>query len=149
MLLFSHKSKPCCQCRKLHQYFMQVVVMGLSQDTCFLSHAAKNYYSYCFFVFLFSWFLILPINVQDLLGTGALNVNPTGIIVVNRPQGKQEKKSFWGSSFLPSILKGGKSKKSSPGQMSLPWNKQRVTESTEVRDVAEKFIQANCFLPLL
>ncbi|MBR8841157.1 MAG: hypothetical protein DSM106950_46255 [Stigonema ocellatum SAG 48.90 = DSM 106950] len=64
-----------------------------------------------------------------------------------RPQGKSEKKSFWGSTFLPSILKGGKSKKFSPGQMSLPWNKQRVTESTEVRDVAEKFIQANCFLP--
>ena len=31
--------------------------------------------------------------------------------------------------------------------MSLPWNKQRVTECTEVQDVAEKFIQANCFLP--
>ena len=32
-----------------------------------------------------------------------------------------------------------------PGQMSLPWDKQKVTESTEVHEVAEKFIQANCY----
>ncbi|MFB2771826.1 hypothetical protein ACE1AT_21430 [Pelatocladus sp. BLCC-F211] len=40
----------------------------------------------------------------------------------------------------------GKGKKS-PGQLSLPWDKQGVTESTEVQEVAEKFIQANCYLP--
>lgn len=31
--------------------------------------------------------------------------------------------------------------------MSLPWDKQKVTESTEVREVAEKFIRANGFNP--
>ncbi len=31
--------------------------------------------------------------------------------------------------------------------MSLPWNKQQVTESTEVHEVAEKFIPANCYQP--
>jgi putative transposase len=29
--------------------------------------------------------------------------------------------------------------------MSLPWDKQRVTECTEVHEVAEKFIRANGF----
>ncbi|WP_268768295.1 hypothetical protein [Mastigocoleus testarum] len=31
--------------------------------------------------------------------------------------------------------------------MSLPWDKQKVTESTEVHEVAERFIQANCYKP--
>ncbi len=31
--------------------------------------------------------------------------------------------------------------------MSLPWDMQRVTECTEAQEVAEKFIQANCYLP--
>jgi|GEM_PF-3427102 len=31
--------------------------------------------------------------------------------------------------------------------MSLPWDKQRMTENTEVHEVAEKFIQANCYNP--
>ncbi|WP_244329276.1 hypothetical protein [Tolypothrix sp. PCC 7910] len=53
---------------------------------------------------------------------------------------------FWGNRFLPSMKKDGKSKKS-PGQMSLPWDKQRVTEDTEVHEVAEKFILANCYNP--
>jgi hypothetical protein len=43
-------------------------------------------------------------------------------------------------------VKGAKAKKSSPGQVSLPWDKQRVMESTEVHEVAEKFIQANCYI---
>lgn len=64
-----------------------------------------------------------------------------------RPQEKPEKRNSWRSRFLPSVMKGGKAKKSSPGQMSLPWNKQRVTESTEVHEVATKFIQANCYQP--
>jgi len=64
-----------------------------------------------------------------------------------RPQAKPEKRNYWGSRFLPSVVKGGKSKKSSPGQMSLPWDKQRVTESREVHEVAEKFINANCYIP--
>ncbi|MBD2565744.1 MULTISPECIES: hypothetical protein [Nostoc] len=64
-----------------------------------------------------------------------------------RPQAKPEKRNFWGSRFLPSVMKGGKAKKSSPGQMSLPWDKQKVTESTEVHEVAAKFIHANCYQP--
>ncbi|MBW4630210.1 MAG: hypothetical protein KME49_33050 [Brasilonema octagenarum HA4186-MV1] len=66
-----------------------------------------------------------------------------------RPLGKPEKRNYWGNNFLPSLLKSkSKSKaKKSPGQMSLPWDKQRVTECTEVHDVAEKFIQANCYVP--
>ena len=50
-----------------------------------------------------------------------------------------------GSRFLPSLKNKGKKK--SPGQMSLPWDKQRVTEDTEVHEVAEKFILANCYNP--
>ncbi|WGV24469.1 hypothetical protein [Halotia branconii] len=63
-----------------------------------------------------------------------------------RPQAKPEKRNLWGSRFLPSMKKDAKSKKS-PGQMSLPWDKQRVTEDTEVHEVAEKFILANCYNP--
>ena len=62
-----------------------------------------------------------------------------------RSQAKSEKRNYWGSRFLPSMIKAGKAKKSSPGQMSLPWNNQKVTESTEVHEVAEKFILANCY----
>ncbi|MFH7024758.1 MAG: hypothetical protein ACHBN1_05000 [Heteroscytonema crispum UTEX LB 1556] len=43
------------------------------------------------------------------------------------------------------MTKGGKSKKS-PGQMSLPWDKQKVTEST-LGTGAEKFIEANRYNP--
>ena len=64
-----------------------------------------------------------------------------------RPQGKPEKRSFWGSSFLPSLLKSKSKAKKSPGQMSLPWDKQKVTECTEVHEVAETFIQANGYQP--
>jgi putative transposase len=45
------------------------------------------------------------------------------------------------------MMKSGKAKKSSPGQMSLPWNNQKITESTGVHEVAEKFIQANRYQP--
>lgn len=31
--------------------------------------------------------------------------------------------------------------------MILPWDKQKVSELTEVHEVAEKFIQANCYVP--
>ena len=31
--------------------------------------------------------------------------------------------------------------------MSLPWDKQKVTEDTEVHKVAEKFILADCYNP--
>ncbi len=64
-----------------------------------------------------------------------------------RPQAKPEKRNYWGSRFLPSIVKSGKAKKTSPGQMSLPWDKQRLTENAEVHEIAETFIQANCYQP--
>ncbi|WP_243713847.1 hypothetical protein [Nostoc sp. 106C] len=41
----------------------------------------------------------------------------------------------------------GKPKKYSPGQMTLPWDKQKVTDSTEVEEVARVFIEANCYNP--
>jgi len=59
-----------------------------------------------------------------------------------QPKPKPEKRNHWDNHFLPSMKNKGKGKKS-PGQMSLPWDKQRVTEDTEVHEVAEKFIQAN------
>ncbi len=31
--------------------------------------------------------------------------------------------------------------------MSLPWDSQNVAERTEVQEVAEKFVWANCFNP--
>ena len=36
--------------QKTAPLFSLVVVMGLSQDTCFLSQAVKNYYNDCFLV---------------------------------------------------------------------------------------------------
>ena len=40
----------------------------------------------------------------------------------------------------------GKSKKASPGQMSLPWGEWDA-ENPEILAVAEKFIFANCYNP--
>ncbi len=51
-------------------------------------------------------------------------------------------KNHWGSRLLAGMTIKGKSKKS-PGQMSLPWDKQKVHECTQVHEVAEKFIHAN------
>ena len=60
-----------------------------------------------------------------------------------RPKSKPETRNHWGSRFLPSLKNKGKKKSS--GQMSLPWDKQKVTEDTEVHEVAENFIQkAQC-----
>jgi putative transposase len=39
------------------------------------------------------------------------------------------------------MKKSGKGKKS-PGQLSLPWDKQRMRESTGVQEVVEKFPSA-------
>ncbi|BAY91508.1 MULTISPECIES: hypothetical protein [unclassified Tolypothrix] len=58
-----------------------------------------------------------------------------------RPQAKPEKRNHWGSRFLTSVIKSAKPKKSSPGQMSLPWDNQKVTESTEVHEVAGGFMK--------
>ncbi len=62
-----------------------------------------------------------------------------------RPKPKPEKKNHWGSRLLGGMKIKGKPKKSSPGQMTLPWDKQKVTDSTEVEEVARIFIEANCY----
>jgi hypothetical protein len=86
-------------------------------------------------------------NPYPIFGIFCQCVSPSKFCQKYKPKAKPEKRNFWGSRFLPSLLKGAKAKKSSPGQMSLPWDKQRVTESTEVHEVAAKFIQANCYQP--
>ncbi|MFB2968396.1 transposase [Aerosakkonema sp. BLCC-F183] len=63
-----------------------------------------------------------------------------------RPQPKAEKKSHWGSRLLAGLKVKGKPKKSSPGQLCLPWAQWDVPNE-EVRSVAEKFVLANCFDP--
>ncbi|MFN6473255.1 MAG: hypothetical protein RMY36_026800 [Nostoc sp. SerVER01] len=60
---------------------------------------------------------------------------------------KTRETELLGSRLLAGMMIKGKPKKSSSGQMSLPWDKQRLSELTEVHEVAEKFIQANCYLP--
>ncbi|MBE9231810.1 transposase [Cuspidothrix issatschenkoi LEGE 03284] len=67
-----------------------------------------------------------------------------------RPQAKPEKRNYWGSKLLARMRVKGKpkktSRKTSPGQMGLPWDSPcNVTESTEVQEVTEKFIRANCY----
>ncbi|MGB7440134.1 MAG: transposase [Coleofasciculaceae cyanobacterium] len=64
-----------------------------------------------------------------------------------KPKPKPEKRYHWGSKLLPKVLKGkGKGKKSSPGQMKLPWDTWEAADS-EIREVAEKFVLANCYDP--
>ncbi|MFN6498259.1 MAG: hypothetical protein RMX65_014815 [Nostoc sp. DedQUE01] len=53
---------------------------------------------------------------------------------------KTRETEYWGSRLLAEMMIKGKPKKSSPGQISLPWDKQRVSELTEVHEIAEKFI---------
>ncbi|OUL34256.1 hypothetical protein BV375_04990 [Nostoc sp. 106C] len=64
-----------------------------------------------------------------------------------RPKPKPETKNHWGSRLLAGMKIKGKPKKYSPGQMTLPWDKQKVTDSTEVEEVARVFIEANCYNP--
>jgi putative transposase len=64
-----------------------------------------------------------------------------------RPKSKPEKKNYWGSRLLAGMKIKGKPKKSSPGQMTLPWDKQKLTDSTEVEEAAKKFIEANRYRP--
>ncbi|HLO83675.1 MAG TPA: hypothetical protein VK203_01500 [Nostocaceae cyanobacterium] len=74
--------------------------------------------------------------------------NPTyKIKLILFTQAKPEKRNHWGSRLLSGMKVKGKPKKASPGQMSLPWDGQKVTESTEVEEVARKFVTANCYNP--
>jgi len=43
-------------------------------------------------------------------------------------------------------LKTRNKKKQSPGQMKLPWAESEVN-SSEIREVAERFVIANCYNP--
>ncbi|MBD1884818.1 transposase [Microcoleus vaginatus] len=63
-----------------------------------------------------------------------------------RPKPKPESKNHWGSRLLVGLKVKGKSKKASPGQMSLPWGEWEA-EDPEILAVAEKFIFANCYNP--
>lgn len=63
-----------------------------------------------------------------------------------RPQPKPEKRNHWGSRLLAGLSVKGKPKKSSPGQMLLPWAQWEAPEG-EVHEVADKFVLANCFNP--
>ncbi|MBW4596446.1 MAG: hypothetical protein KME46_26955 [Brasilonema angustatum HA4187-MV1] len=60
-----------------------------------------------------------------------------------KPQPKPENSYRWGSKLLPKVVKG-KKKKTSPGQMKLPWAEWELL-TTEVQAVAEKFVLANCY----
>ncbi|MEM9543032.1 MAG: transposase [Cyanobacteria bacterium P01_E01_bin.42] len=62
-----------------------------------------------------------------------------------KPKPKSERRCHWGSQFLPKVLKG-KGKRPPPGQMRLPWATWEVNPS-EVREVAKKFVLANCYDP--
>jgi putative transposase len=62
-----------------------------------------------------------------------------------QPHPKPEKKNHWGSKLLAKIRARGKPNKISPGQKSL-WDEWDVP-AEEIRQVAEKFVLANCFDP--
>ncbi|NEQ26285.1 MAG: hypothetical protein F6K28_46055 [Microcoleus sp. SIO2G3] len=62
-----------------------------------------------------------------------------------RPQPKPDKRNHWGSQLLAGFqINKGKPKKTSPEQMALPWA-QWETPDSQVQQVAEKFVFANCY----
>ncbi|MGI0493717.1 transposase [Alkalinema pantanalense CENA528] len=63
-----------------------------------------------------------------------------------KPQPKPEKRNRWGSKLLARIRSRSKPKKVSPGQRSL-WEEWDAPLE-EIREVAEKFVLANCFDPV-
>ncbi len=63
-----------------------------------------------------------------------------------KPKSKPEKSYSWESRLLPLVLKVRDKKKRAPGQMRLPWDEWEATNS-EIREVAEKFVMANCYDP--
>lgn len=63
-----------------------------------------------------------------------------------RPNPKPEKRNHWGSKLLTGLKKSKKTKKTSPGQLRLPWDTWDAV-NPEVEAVAEKFIFANCYRP--
>jgi putative transposase len=66
-----------------------------------------------------------------------------------RPKPKPETRNHWGKKLLAGMtLKGKPQKKQSPGQMKLPWD-DWVADNPEICQVAERFILANCYDPVL
>lgn len=63
-----------------------------------------------------------------------------------KPQPKGEKRNRWGSRLLEGLIHKKGKPRTSPGQQSL-WEDAKVEQREEVHQVAEKFIQANCFNP--
>lgn len=63
----------------------------------------------------------------------------------HRPKPKSAKKSHWGSKLLAGFKPIRKSRKQSPGQMSL-WDDWQLP-FTEIEQVAKKFVLANCRNP--
>lgn len=61
-----------------------------------------------------------------------------------RPKPKPENRYSWGSKLLKGLKATGKKKKSSPGQMRLPWDEWEA-KNEEIEEVAAKFIFANCY----
>ncbi|MDF5707370.1 MAG: hypothetical protein PUP90_06730 [Nostoc sp. S4] len=61
-----------------------------------------------------------------------------------RPQAKKETRNYWGSKLLLGLKAKAKVKKSSPGQMRLPWDEWEASNQ-EIEKVASKFIFANCY----
>lgn len=63
-----------------------------------------------------------------------------------KPQPKAEKRRHWGSKLLPKVIKPP-GKKSSPGQMSLPWAWSWDSLDPEIIATAKQFVLANCYNP--
>ncbi len=63
-----------------------------------------------------------------------------------KPKPKPESANHWGSKLLPKVLKKKDLKKRSPGQLKLPWDEWEAN-NTEIREIAEKFVVANCYDP--
>ncbi|MEH1928521.1 MAG: transposase [Nostoc sp.] len=61
-----------------------------------------------------------------------------------RPQAKKETRNYWGNKLLLGLKAKAKVKKSSPGQMRLPWDEWEASNQ-EIEKVASKFIFANCY----
>ncbi|TVQ07396.1 MAG: transposase [Leptolyngbya sp. DLM2.Bin27] len=62
-----------------------------------------------------------------------------------KPKPKPERRNHWGSKLLAQIKARSKVKKKTPGQKSL-WNEWNAP-AAEIRQVAEKFVLANCLNP--
>ena len=73
-------------------------------------------------------------------------LSDSGFCTRYKPKPKPERRYHWGSKLLPKVVKGKVKKKTSPGQMRLPWDTWEV-EDSEASKVAEKFVMANCYDP--